>query len=382
MSDERRTEYLRPRASKGPAIALAGPHAPLALDDPNNLPHLKALKKVLPELTGSSVPQLVERMVQELAPELMARYYPRIYEATGRYHSPKQCAAFLANSVLETQRVSYDKTPTAYRLMMPALEPMAQRGMPMFFIAPDLLEAVLRTDFSDDIDWTELALPYEQGIFILPKGAFVHPTDGEVSMIIWARFQKGDYPLPPRLGRAVTEIRNQAMVLLALCPDNSIWYDSCLSAEHRKVLQLRNLFYRAPGEPSPKVRKSSFMDEDLSEKDEPFLDNIGTIAFGTLLAMNARPELLERGKLLRKVAKGEKVREFWSPNVIGSRYKLKREVPKVVGGKFVHATREGGTHASPRMHWRRGHFRNQAHGEGRRDRKTIWIEPTLIGATE
>lgn len=33
---------------------------------------------------------------------------------------------------------------------------------------------------------------------------------------------------------------------------------------------------------------------------------------------------------------------------------------------------------SRRPHWRRGHFRNQAHGPGRVDRKTIWVRPSLI----
>ena len=35
---------------------------------------------------------------------------------------------------------------------------------------------------------------------------------------------------------------------------------------------------------------------------------------------------------------------------------------------------------SPRPHWRRGHWRNQAHGLGRRDHKLIWIAPTMVRA--
>ena len=76
----------------------------------------------------------------------------------------------------------------------------------------------------------------------------------------------------------------------------------------------------------------------------------------------------------------DKLREFWSPNVIGAKYKFKREVPTIVDGKFVTGQRATGTHASPRLHWRRGHYRNQAFGHQRKERKTIWIEPCLIGA--
>ena len=98
------------------------------------------------------------------------------------------------------------------------------------------------------------------------------------------------------------------------------------------------------------------------------------------LAMNAHPELLEPGKLVRRVAKQGRVREFWTPNVVGPRYKLKREVPQILERQFVYAQWERGSDASPRMQWRPGHFRQQAHGVGRKERKTVWIEPALIGA--
>jgi hypothetical protein len=341
---------------------------------------IASMASKIKDALGKSVPQAIEQVMEEMCPELLAKFYPRIYEATGRYHSPKNCAAFITNTVAESLRLGYERTPTAYRLLIPALEPMAQRRMPMFFIAPELLEAIERSDFADDIDWTEIQLPYEQGIFILPRGSFVHPEDGDVSMIIWGRFEAGDYP-PPALGLPVSQIPGKSMTLLALCPERAIWYDSVLTAAKRRTIQLHNLFYRAPGEPSPQITRSHpYLDDELTEQDEGFLDRMGAIAFGTLLAMNAKPELLERGKLLRKVVKGEKTREFWSPNVIGARYKLKREVPRIVGGKFVQSQREGGTHASPRMHWRRGHFRQQPYGVGLRERRTVWIEPMLIGA--
>ena len=170
--------------------------------------------------------------------------------------------------------------------------------------------------------------------------------------------------------------------MLGACPETMIWYDSILTANRRRTLRLNNLFYRAPGEPQPAVQKSNFLDADLTEVDSEFLEKMGVILFGTILAMNARPQLVEKGKLIKRVGKAgsEQAREFWSPNVIGARYKFKREVPRIVHGKFEQATREGGTHASPRLHWRRGHYRNQPVGPGRKERKTIWLEPCLIGA--
>jgi hypothetical protein len=288
----------------------------------------------------------------------------------------------LANVVAESLRVGFERAPTAYRLMMPALEQMARRKMPMFFIAPDLLEAIERTDFADDIRWPELELPFEQGIFILPKGAWSHPEDGEVSMILWGRYRPGDYP-PPALGLPPVDINVHSMVLLCLCVDRGMWYDSTFESKRLPAIRLRNMFHLAPGENFPRaVRSVPYLDQDLTDQDQKFLEQLAVIAFGTFMVMNAKPELVEHGKLMRRVVKPDRTREFWSPNVIGPRYKLKREVPRIVDGKFAKTAGTGGAHASPRMHWRRGHLRQQAHGPQRRDRKTIWIEPALIGANE
>jgi hypothetical protein len=44
----------------------------------------------------------------------------------------------------------------------------------------------------------------------------------------------------------------------------------------------------------------------------------------------------------------------------------------------VESDAEAGTHASPRPHWRRGHFRRVAWGRGRVARKLVFIKPTLV----
>lgn len=38
------------------------------------------------------------------------------------------------------------------------------------------------------------------------------------------------------------------------------------------------------------------------------------------------------------------------------------------------------SHASPRMHWRRGHYRRIACGKGRKQKVWHWIKPTLVGS--
>lgn len=336
-------------------------------------------REVIQGISGRPLIKVIEEILDASFPELMKAFYPRVYEQTGRYHSPRACAAMMANVVAEMLRYGFQRAATAYRLLMPGLAYLRERRMPMFFLAPDLLEAVLRTDFDNDINWTKLELPYETGILMLPRGALVHPEDGEVAMLVWSRVAVGEHP-GPWPGVPMQILRNDSFVILGACMDKMIWYDSILTANVRPVMRLHNLFYREPGQPLPSTEKSSPLDSDLTEKDSEFVEKMGVIVFGTILAMNARPQLVEHGKLIKRVGKGEKAREFWSPNVIGARYKFKREVPRIVDGQFVKTKREHGTHASPRLHWRRGHYREQPYGPKLAYHKTIWIEPCLIGA--
>jgi hypothetical protein len=92
-----------------------------------------------------------------------------------------------------------------------------------------------------------------------------------------------------------------------------------------------------------------------------------------LVVLNTRSSLIEYGSCERpqRFKHGRiRKREIWSPNLIGSQY---RPTP---------AAESQGTHASPRIHWRRGHIRKQPHGPGRIERKLIWIEPVLVGVSD
>ena len=70
----------------------------------------------------------------------------------------------------------------------------------------------------------------------------------------------------------------------------------------------------------------------------------------------------------------------------GKRAKLERKAHRaydrvVIGPRSTESPAESSSHhRSVEAHWRRGHYRLQAYGPKRVDRKLIWIEPTLIGA--
>lgn len=97
-------------------------------------------------------------------------------------------------------------------------------------------------------------------------------------------------------------------------------------------------------------------------------DHLLRWVFNTIFAMSARPEYVEGGERLG--TKKGSTSEIWSPNVIGRKYAIKSHT----------FTKESG--GSVRLHWRRGHFRQQAYGIARSKHKIIWIEPMMVGATK
>jgi hypothetical protein len=251
---------------------------------------------------------------------------------------------------------------------------LVAKRMPLLFPAPELLEAARHSTFADDIDWTTMQLPFETAVFVLPRFALMHPKDGECAFIVYGRIRKGEIKVLPGFRGASSP--SDRFGIVAMCPDGPngpVWYDSVLNASHRTTLKLGNLFYTGPGEESPELPVSRMLDEALDkENDGEFLEELGTIVFGLLLAITARPELVTPARMVKRVGPvhGKDTKEFWEPNIIGRDYHVRRHLPK------------GGTHASPRLHWRRGHFRRQPCGPGFSERKTIWLEPVLVGAGE
>jgi hypothetical protein len=105
-----------------------------------------------------------------------------------------------------------------------------------------------------------------------------------------------------------------------------------------------------------------------------------SFAVKLMLALTARPSVVKLGNITRpeKIKKGRvKHDALWSPNLVGWDYRAVRVRPDGA---------PAGSHASPRMHWRKGHWRNQPFGPkpwtDASERRLAWIEPVLINAPE
>lgn len=186
---------------------------------------------------------------------------------------------------------------------------------PLFFIDGKLVEALKHTDPPNNgIDWHSFRLPYESAVFVMPRLPVVEFAGFHVARIEYSRFTDN-----------ITEIVDGFDVHLF----NPM--EDCLTIHADKD---------GPSSPAALIANLCYV-------------------------MNARPEYVEYGQ--RTGTHKKSGSELWTPNIIGRKYATRRAAEAI-----------SGTHASPRMHWRRGHFRHQPFGHELKQTKVIWIEPMLI----
>ncbi|MGH8598506.1 MAG: hypothetical protein ACREXT_17775, partial [Gammaproteobacteria bacterium] len=299
-------------------------------------------------------------------PELWTICYPRIYRNAGGYASPKAPAVGYATAA-SWMRDHQANAPATIRNIYLAACQAQKHDFPMLFLAPALLAAIAQTDAPADTDWREIGLPYPAGVLMFSRGALKHPEGGEVGFLGWARIKAEtmlsfdrDYP-------AVKTEHDIFITWTGLRHAlNYPLLDTVLNASTHPTIG---------GQPTAGVHttptREGIFELPLAAGEQEVLAQCRQLVFNVLLALDARPQLAgSPGRKVGATKKGAR-REIWEPTIIGHGYRIVRE-----------RSGETGTHASPRMHWRRGHYRNQAYGPGRTEHRRIWLEPVLIGVGE
>ena len=316
-------------------------------------------RDAVPELT----PGEIARVLETKYPGLWRLCYPRVYKNLPGYPSIKNIAVDLASTLvaaldgrvpIHTRRTYWPSAVSVARLI--------SQKVPLFHVAADLLTAVRQTTPPKNVEWAEMHLPFENAVFVLPRGSVRHQMYGDVHYVWYSRRRKGEVIHFPGVEWTYTVAEDAFQIKAGLTSgQEQREFQLLLTKEREPVLNFLDLAElttdtQHPGEP-------------LGTKERPFVPAMLTLVFGILLVMLERPQLVEAGE---RSGKNKKKRgtEFWSPNIIGRRYQI--------CGKGSGA----GSGVSPRMHWRRGHWRAQAYGPGRALRHDRWIEPTLVAADE
>ncbi|MDZ8139061.1 MAG: hypothetical protein RM049_27905 [Nostoc sp. DedQUE04] len=205
---------------------------------------------------------------------------------------------------------------------------------PAYWVNKDLLEALMQSVLTveiDNLNWT-----MKTGMFMLPKGVILSPENKSVEAIFW-------------------HYDSEANTIYWAATDESSSF--C----RRFKLDGEKFSYTDTEDIDPKVVKG-------------FNEYLHSIFLRLILIMECRPELVDTTSELVRVNKGfgkAQAQDFYQPLWLGLGYRLKREGTQSSEGSSA-------THGSKSVHWRRGFLRNQPYGEGRQQRKLVWIEPVLV----
>ena len=140
---------------------------------------------------------LVIDAMSRAQPVIFRAFYPRRYNDIGGYYSPRLVAANLTCIATYSTGHQTEALTVVEKLVAPSLKYLSEHRMPLMFLDPQFLRAVLMTDFPEPITWPDLHLPYEHGIFMLPKGALLTPEGHDIAFIHYSRKRRGETFLLP-----------------------------------------------------------------------------------------------------------------------------------------------------------------------------------------
>lgn len=323
-------------------------------------------------------PTLRKIVYDELAaarPDLWAKVYPRIYEevaTNGQYCSPKDLACTLIGAAVRIEQGflgDNEKTEVVWASKLTA------HRVPCYWLTPDLAEALKLTTPPQTLNLQTMKLPFEAAVFFLPKGTLAHETDeGEATYVSYYRTELGEQIRSLARGRPEFwfPMGNGVISILAGTTAEHVLHWTIPTQTPVNLGQLDELIQLFGSQWQTHHSEYPLFDSNMNDADNRFMARVTHLVLGTLVLMTARPELVTPGSLQRRIQKKDRpAREFWSPNIIGKNYRLRRlYIP------------QGGTHASPRFHWVRGFYREQPYGEKHLLRKEIWVEPYQRGLGE
>lgn len=289
------------------------------------------------------------KSLKHFAPLLCDRFFKKRYKNVEQFHDYRLPAFAKASLVvaMQTQQVKPSKFIAGELLNIEISE---KYNFPLYFVSREMLNACFQTTPNDFIEWESMRLPFESVSFILPKNA-LRVSEEEVTYIELCRHTSSE--IKNIKGLEDFELPQSQLIITTNLESGCVLYKSLT-----KPFILNNDDDKDLIDPY-----SDF----LTVEQRDFNDKILATCFNLLFAMQARPELVETGRKLGRHKKSNS--EIWSPNIIGRKYRVKRP----------EGYEPNGEHGTKRMHWRRGHFRQQQYGKGLTETKIIWLEPMLVG---
>jgi hypothetical protein len=213
-----------------------------------------------------------------------------------------------------------------------------KRGAPIYMIGRDVFEKINHTNISNDIKYSDIKFPLNSCTFMLPNKKIItySTTKGleELYNGSSARYMNGN------------NIDDEWF----FCSSRSE-YRKDQSTLHCSFFLNSNLGFEAD-------------DHVLALDENKEILNDRLFCIKMIMLMTDRPDMIHKDVLLRKSKKGK-------PSL--------RKMRTIGSIAYVRKEESLGSHSSPSMHIRKGHFRKQPIGpRDGNDFKIIWLEPVMV----
>lgn len=235
---------------------------------------------------------------------------------------------------------------------------------PTFFLSQELMDALDRTDVEKTMPMEEMMWPHESMLFVIPNArrfAEAEGIAGKSSHITTFTVTRVDHAQHGK-SYIVTSVDNEGMTCYSHYPCKGTYSEQIEEHGDKFIMDCPTEFYQK--------EMGMRIDPDRIEADRRQIHETTRLAWKVLCAMNAVNETVAVGGSVVRPARskgGRAVPALWSPVILDLSEKSS-------------STDGGGSGIGVRLHWRRGHFRRQAHGAGRSQRKVMWIKPHRVGS--
>ena len=273
-------------------------------------------------------------------------------------------------SYYKPEEVVDDET-TQYNLFM--ANDIYQKEIPLYWLDKDLLQLLLETDLPPIIG--DLKIPFKEALILLPTNIFYSPDNLPLNWFFFKHLDInetwGEFELENKMGNEPHLIKMEPV-----SNQKVIWVSNLKTVMYKGEQNLINgELYRA----GVRILVDSDSLETDREKERVFARTIDDLVIKMLLFLQIYPQIFEDMEenseqfLLKssKLSKSQQVRMN----------KFKKRQPrwiKQLQKKPIHSNIANETKASPKAHFRRGHMRRVAVGEGRLERRWTWIKPTMV----
>lgn len=299
-------------------------------------------------------------LMEKVIPETVHALVPQRFTNIGKYPEQRWWAlSFYSAARMVAKHCATQEQLHEYLLGCKLLE----NQVPTFFISTDLATALSKTKPPQQLKFSEMKWPMPVMRFMLTT-EFSRAWLGEtVNHMVIGQMKPGEY-FQPSLGLGNELITRPCSTPVA--PDAVMISTAVMAPQPDGTEQLSH-YIDEPSYDSKVVDFSAGLSPDLHA---PTFEKLRFLATNLICYMAAFPQVAPTPVLVRaaKHKKGRMLDALWEPHIIGASYHLQKQ-----------GIVQGGSHTSPRLHWRCGHWTHQPYGAGSKLRKIIWIEPFMVG---